>query len=700
MESRYREEEAANFIKKYSHLPKELALRVYTSHLIGSDANLVLHGGGNTSVKVLTKNILGEEMDVIHVKGSGWDLATIEPAGLPGLDLSYLRKFRSIETLSDEEMINQLRTNLLDSSSPDPSVETFLHAFLPHTFVDHTHAESILVLTNREDGDDLVREALGPKVAILPYIMAGFSLSKAVIDLYEKDPDVEAIVLSYHGVFTFAEDAKTSYERMIDYVDRAEKFIENKIGGRALTHRRTQAPADKTKALARLNPILRGALAHADAGGRLRRFILEVRDDADLVEASLSEEAEKIASTGVLTPDHLIRTKNFPVFISRLPEENEGLREVVLNEVETYKQNYDAYFDSNVRSKGLSLKKIDPYPRVFLVAGVGLVAAGFTRRDAMIAADIAQNSVVSKLGAIALGEYRSLPETHLFDMEYWVLQQKKLNESSAPPLAGQVAIVTGGGGAMGYGISDRLLAAGAVVVLTDINPERLEKVRSKLAATYGEGQVESVIMDVTDLKSVMEGFDEVCRRLGGIDIVVPNAGSAHVAEIEQETFETFKKVVDVNFTGTFNVIKAAAGVFRRQGTGGNIVLSSSKTVFDPGAAFGAYSSSKAAAHQLAKVASIELAGLSVRVNSINADGVFGSEDVPSGLWEEVGPERMKSRGLSPDELKSYYRNRNLLKAEILAEHVGNGVVFFATEQTPTTGASLPVDGGIPGAFPR
>jgi len=700
--SLYSEQEASEYIAKYPTIQKDLALRVYTSRLIGRDPDLVLHGGGNTSVKVRLTNLVGEEMEVLYVKGSGWDLATIEPQGFPGLDLAYLRKLRRLDSLSDEEMVNQLRTHLMDASSPDPSVEALLHAFLPHRFVDHTHADSILILTNQKNGLELVREALGPRVAVLPFIMPGFPLAKAVVDLYEQHPDVEAIVLSHHGIFTFGGDARASYERMIEYVDRAERFIAGKLQGKTLTHRCHDylVPEDKAEATARVAQVIRGALAHPDQNGRLRRFILELRDAPDLVEASLSEEARRISTTGVLTPDHIIRTKNYPIFLSRVPETDEELKKVVQEAVEAYKEQYETYFEANVRAKSVQKKKLDPYPRVFLVAGIGLLAAGFTRKDALIAVDIAEHTIRAKLQAEALGGYHALSESDLFDMEYWSLEQKKLGKTAPLPLQGQIAVITGGGGAMAFGIGDRLLASGAVVVLTDLHPERLGKVYDKLASQYGKKQVEAIVMDVTDLKSVEDGFQEVCRRLGGIDIVVPNAGVAHVAEIERLSIEAFKQVLDVNLLGTLTVIKAAAQIFRRQGTGGNVIVNSSKNVFDPGAAFGAYSASKAGAHQLAKIAALELAPLNVRVNLINADAVFGDEEVPSGLWEVVGPERMRSRGLSPEELKTYYRNRNLLKAAVLAEHVGNAVVFFATEQTPTTGATLPVDGGIPAAFPR
>ena len=306
----------------------------------------------------------------------------------------------------------------------------------------------------------------------------------------------------------------------------------------------------------------------------------------------------------------------------------------------------------------------------------------------------------AKLRANAFGVYAPIAESHVFDMEYWPLQQKKLGRSASLPLEGQVAVVTGGGGAIGLGVADRLLAAGAAVVISDIDEPHLHKVYSILNKKYDASLVEKIILDVTDYGAVENAFGEISRRLGGIDILVPNAGQAHVAKVEDLDPEKFDQVIAVNLKGTFNVIKASVPVFKRQGTGGNIVVISSKNVFDPGAAFGAYSASKAGAHQISKIAALELAEWGVRVNLVNPDAVFGDEEVPSKLWELVGPERMKSRGLDPQGLREYYRQRNLLKARVTAEHVGNAVVFFASEGTPTTGATLPVDGGIPAAFPR
>ena len=702
MENLYNEKDSKGFIAKYHAYPNELALRIYTSRLIGSNSSLVLHGGGNTSVKLKSKNILGEEQEILYVKGSGADLATIEPEEFVGLDLCFLRRLRSLESLSEEEMENQLQIHKVAASSPDPSVEALLHAFIPHKYVDHTHADSILILTNQKDGEDLVREALGAGVAVLPYIMSGLSLAKAVIAQYERDINVEAIIISNHGIFTFGEEVRTPYERMIDYVNRAESFVQKRILGKPLVTPRSDTIfiKDMLKSAARFTQTVRGACAHQASGGNLRRFYTEVRSEPDLVNVSLSREAQAICRSSVLTPDHVIWTKNTMVCIESIPENDDDLRELVNQEVGIFINDYNSYFQDHVKAEGINREELDPYPRIFLVAGLGLVALGFTRKAACVAADIAEHTVRAKLQAGALGEYTSVSDSHVFAMEYWGPQQKKLVRHFPLPLEGQVAVITGAGGAIGFGIADRLMAAGAVVAISDIDEPRIQKVRSILAGRYEESRVETITFDVTDYESVERAFDEISYRLGGIDIVVPNAGIAHVARIENLDPNKLDQVVAVNLKGTFTVIKASIPVFKRQGTGGNIIVISSKNVFDPGVAFGAYSASKAGAHQISKIAALELAELKVRVNMINPDAVFGDEEISSKMWDSIGPDRMKSRGLDYEGLREYYRNRNLLKVRVLAEHVGNAVVFFSSNQTPTTGAALPVDGGIPAAFPR
>lgn len=701
MKNAFDDDEARDLRQRYSDLPHELVLRIYTSRLLGSEPGLVLHGGGNTSLKQRMTDLLGEEKDVLFIKGSGHDLRAIEPAGFAGLDLARLRRLRALEELSEEEMQNQLATQRLRADAPLPSVETLLHAFLPHRYVDHTHADAILILTNQENADELVRAALGPKVGVLPYAMPGLPLAKQVIECYEKDPSLEAIVSCSHGIFTFAEDARSCYSRMIECVSRAESFIEERTRSSASSwYAGSAGPAKASQSGARLAQVLRGACARRDAEGRLRRVVVELRAAPDIVEISRSPLAREFCRSGVLTPDHVTRTKNRMLFVERPPETDAELAEHVTARVAAYAEAYDRYFEAQLRAKQVDRDKLDAFPRVVLAAGVGLFALGATRRAARIAADIAEHTLRAKCVASELGAYAPIPESHIFDMEYWRLQQQKLRGRGALPLTGQVAFVTGAGGAVGAGIAERLLAAGAVVAVSDVDEARLCRVHEHLSERHEADRIESIACDVTDLGSVERGFEEVSCRAGGVDLVVPNAGIAHVASVEELEPQKLKEVVSVNLMGTFHTIKAAIPVLRRQATGGNIVVISSKNVPDPGAAFGAYSASKAAAHQLSKVAALELAELGVRVNMVNPDAVFGDDKISSGLWDLVGPDRMQSRGLDPAGLREYYRQRNLLKVAVLAEHVGNVVVFFASEQTPTTGASVPVDGGVPSAFPR
>ena len=446
--------------------------------------------------------------------------------------------------------------------------------------------------------------------------------------------------------------------------------------------------------------IIRGACALPQPRGGVSRFYAELRQSPPVKEASLSEHAPDICRTGVLTPDHTNRTKNTMVYLSAVPDADEDLKPMIKRAVDGFKADYHRYFHQQNEAYQGKHQALDPLPRLFLIRGLGLVALGRTRKAARVAADIGEHTVLAKLLAHALGGYVPIPEKHIFDMEYWRLQQKKIDQTPWPLLQGQIALITGAGGAIGLGVAKQILAAGAVVVLSDIDRPRLDKVRSILADSFDDTRMESAVLDVTDYPAVEKILEDISCRVGGIDIVVPNAGIAHVAKIEALDPAVLDRVLAVNLKGTFNLIKASALLFKRQGTGGNIVVISSKNVFDPGASFGAYSASKAGAHQLAKIAAMELAEYGVRVNMVNPDAVFGDETLSSQLWDLIGPERMKSRGLDADGLKAYYRERSLLKTPVLPEHVGNAVVFFASDQTPTTGASLPVDAGVSSAFPR
>jgi len=707
MESRWSDREAAEFVERLApRWGEEMSLRVYTSRLIGRDPDLVMHGGGNTSLKGTVTTLVGDQVEALFVKGSGWDLDSIEPPGLPAVDLAHLRRLRDLGALSDEEMVNQLRTHLFDAGAPNPSVETLLHAFLPHRFIDHTHADIALVVTNQPTAEQaaMVRDAFGPRWAIVPYVMPGFALAKLAAEVYERDPGIEGLVLLNHGLFTFADDARTAYERMIAGVDRAERFVAARVRGASRTTIAVGTDLWRARAgAARLGPILRSALAEpsGDADRPWRRMVLEYRATDEALGLLARPDAGALALENPLTPDHVIRTKGPALFLAApLPMDDDGvLRERVFAGVRHFREAYDGYFSAHAARARTQVTKLDATPRVVLVPGVGIFAAGRTKTDARIAADIVEHTIRAKALANDLGRYRALADPDLFDMEYWVLEQAKLGKAKDAPLAGQVAMVTGAAGAIGFGIAKQLVAAGAHVVLTDIDGERLDSACRDLDPK-GRGTVAGLVMDVTDEESVAAGFVETCRLYGGLDLLVLNAGVAHVSALEDLDPAALRRVIEVNLVGYFLVLREAARLFRRQGLGGNVVVNSSKNVFAPGADFGAYSASKAGAHQLGRIAALELAGAGVRVNMINADAVFGDATRPSGLWQEVGPARARSRGLDPAALQDYYRQRNLLRAAVTPEHVGNAVVFFASNLTPTTGATLPVDGGVAEAFPR
>ncbi|MCA8914181.1 MAG: bifunctional aldolase/short-chain dehydrogenase [Planctomycetes bacterium] len=700
MESRYSDEKAAAFLDRFAAAGEDVAMRVYTSQLIGGDPDLVMHGGGNTSVKGEFKNILGETVPAIFVKGSGWNLDSIEPPGLPGLDLEYLKKLRALDSLSDEEMVSQLRTHLFDASAPNPSVETLLHAFLPHKFIDHSHADAILAITNRPNGEELVREIFGERVGIVRYVMPGFELAKVCAEVYEQNESVEGLVLLKHGLFTFGATGRESYERHIELVSLAEDWLrDEKAKGRRLKEA-FDAP-DPPEALApEIAPLLRRLLAEAtgDPDAPYKRMVLEWRDSDEILDFVNSAELATLALTGPLTPDHVIRTKALPLVL--FAPEFDDPAEQLGHAVTAYRRAYDSYFKTMIYQKGVERVRLDDYPRIVLVPGVGLMAWGESKKAARIAADIYEHTIRVKSLVYATGEYEALPETDLFDVEYWPLEQAKLGKNKPKPLQGQVAVVTGAAGAIGSAVAQSLIEAGAHVVLSDVNAERLEATCEALGAKYGRDSRRGVVSDVTDERSVQALFEEASRQYGGVDIVVPNAGIAHSRPLEELDTDDWQRVMDVNVKGYFLVMREAARLMKKQGTGGHIIAIGSKNVMAPGAEFSAYSASKAAVHQLAKVTAMELAKDGIRVNVLAPDAVFGDDRNPSGLWDEVGPDRAKAHGIEFKQLEEHYRNRNLLHARVTGRHVGNAVVFFATNQTPTTGATLPIDGGIANAFPR
>ena len=691
MQNRWKDEEAKAAIDRWGDaLGEAVALRLYTAKLIGCEPDLVLHGGGNVSVKCTVRTLLSEDVEAVRVKSSGADMSCLTPSELPVLDLPYLRRLRKLDRLTDEEMVNAFRTHLFDAGAPTPSIETLLHVFLPHRFVDHSHADAILAMTNQPNGESLIRDVLGERVAVLPYVRPGFDLAKAAAGAIDQSPQVEGLVLLQHGLVTFADDARTSYQRHINLVSACEEFLCQKRRDRTLTvsFRTEESPAVLAT---RAAPILRGSLAaKTDNEDRpYLRPILEWRATDEIMAFVNSTEAHDLAPTVAVTADHVIRTKTKPMFVEQ-PAWNDvaELRTQLKLAVERF------------RDDNLNGQAVDGAPRVVLLPGAGAFCWGPTKTAACIAADITEHTLDIKTAAHFAGSYQGLSADHLCDMEMREIQRRKLNDETDRPLAGQVVIVSGGAGAIGAAVADCCIAAGAHVALTDIDETRLAEIVSRIEEKHGAGRAIGVSMDVTDEHSVHDGYERVVRHYGGVDVIVPNAGIAHVSPIESLSLEDFRRVMDVNAIGYFLFMREGIRLLKSQGLGGHIIISASKNVFAPGKDFGAYSASKAAGHQLGKVAAIELAPDNIRVNMINADAVFGDQDTPSGLWATVGPSRAKSRNLEPEDLPDYYRQRNLLKTRIHGRHVGNAVVFFASNATPTTGATLPIDGGVVEAFPR
>ena len=697
MESLWDDAHAADCVARWSDQYGEaLALRTYSSQLIGREAALVLHGGGNTSVKAKRCDVLGRERDVLCVKGSGWDLATIEPQGLPALDLDALRELRAAEALSDEAMVNELRIHLFDAKAPNPSVETLLHAFLPDRFVDHTHADAALIFGNRPEGRAELEELFGAEVGVLPWIMPGFPLAKAVADYRDEHPDAIGLILHEHGVFSWGDDARTSYERMIEIVTRLEDAIATRLAG-------------KTSLLADASPRVASRERAADCAALMRRLlaastgedlrpqrplILEWRDNSDALALAEAERGAALLATSPLTPDHVIRTKAQYVVCD---DDDSSL----IDEVTRFANEYVEYFEACADGREPRPTMLDPFPRVVLVRGAGLFCWGKTKKDACIAADITERTLRGKALADALSSYRALSASELFEMEYWSLEQAKLGRGGEAALAGQVALITGAAGAIGRAVARELLARGAHVLLGDIDESALATAREELDAAW-PGRVVTARMDVGDEDSVRDAFRACVLAFGGCDIVVPNAGIAQVASIAELGVEDWERVLRVNETGVFLTMREAARLFERQGLGGRVVLIASKNVPAPGKDFVAYSASKAAAVQIARVAALELAEHSVLVNVVHPDGVFDDEasGKSSGLWDVVGEDRMRSHGLEPDALRAHYRERNLLGMTIRAEHVARAVAFFAEGRVPTSGAALTVDGGLKETFYR
>jgi len=698
------EAEAVDFIK--THGPErgnDVALMAYATRLVGSRPDLAMHGGGNTSLKGVIKTVAGDDVAALFVKASGVALETVLPSDFVCLDHAYLKKLRNVSSLTDEVMADEFRTRMLKPCDALPSIETLMHAFLDQRSIVHTHPTAILALTNRAGGEETIVAALGGDVGVVPYINAGLALGRAVADARDGRKDLRAIVVMHHGLITWGTDPKQAYDHTLEMVGRAEEYL-RKSRRRIFPLNTATTLETARKRYTKIAPLLRGLLSPAsdDPDNPHQKTVLAPLISRETLDILDSPQTKALACTAPLTPDYLVRTKAYPLFIENPDYEDIALlRQQLAREIASFSARYDAYLKKfSSRLPEFDASGFDLLPRVLLLPGLGAVCAGPDLSMARIARDITEQALIVKRTISETdGTYLGLTEDHLFDMEFRAFQRAKVACKDQKPLRGRVAIVTGAAGAIGSGICEELLRQGCHVAATDLAGENLDAMALTLKNLHGDRAL-VVPLDVTDGASVSTAFEKTVEAFGGIDIVVINAGLAHVSALTEMDLDAFRKLERVNIEGTLLMLAEAGKLFKLQDTAGDVVLVSTKNVFAPGAKFGAYSATKAASHQLCRIASIEFADMGVRVNMVSPDAVFSHGSKRSGLWAQVGPDRMKARGLDEKGLEEYYRERNLLKARVTAEHVARAVIFFVTHQTPTTGATIPVDGGLPDATPR
>src|SRR6266849_2704296 len=636
----------------------DLGLRVYTSRLLGRDKSLVLHGGGNTSVKIREKNLFGEEETILYVKGSGWDLETIEAQGFSPVRLAHVLRLAELPALSDPEMVNQLVTHMQKASAPAPSIETILHGLMPQKFVDHTHADAVLSVSNTRDGEKRIREVYGRRCVIIPYLIPGFDLAQYCAREFKRQgtPDTIGMVLLNHGIFSFGDTAREAYERMIELVTLAEKYLDSK---RAWSIAPKPAKPGKVEAPAQVE--LRRSLSDT-AGAPL---ILHTVTNERTLGFAQHPDLARISQQGPATPDHVIRTKRTPMLGT---------------DVAGYTREYRRYFDEHSPNAKEPKTILDSAPRVVLDPTFGLGAAGRTAKEAAIVAEIYDHTIDVVLRAEALGGFRALPAKDIFDVEYWDLEQAKLKKGGKPPaFAGEIALVTGAASGIGKAGVAAFLARGAAVVGLDLD--------AKVESLHNRPDFLGLRCDVTDEVQVRWALEQTAIAFGGLDMLVLNAGvfpaSRKIADLPTDEW---RRAMTVNLDANLLLMRACHPFLKLAPRGGRVVVIGSKNVPAPGPGAAAYSASKAALNQLARIAALEWGADGIRINTVHPNAVFDT-----GLWtEEILTQRAKQYSLTVEQ----YKKNNLLKAEVSSKDVAElaaemcGPLF-----AKTTAAQVPVDGG-------
>jgi rhamnose utilization protein RhaD (predicted bifunctional aldolase and dehydrogenase)/NAD(P)-dependent dehydrogenase (short-subunit alcohol dehydrogenase family) len=642
-----------------SQFKDDLALRVYTSHLLGQDSSLVLHGGGNTSVKITETNIVGEQEEILYVKGSGWDLVSIEKAGFSPVRMAHMIKLGELESLSDPQMVNELKTQLTNASAPAPSVETILHAILPFKYVDHTHADAVVTISNTSDGEDRIREIYGDRVVIVPYVMPGFDLSKDVGRLFSEQvtDKTEGMVLLNHGIFSFGATAKEAYDRMIELVNLAEQYLTKQNAWEI------KKPLNNVESKSIRNEIaqLRSKISSVIGNP----ILFNLTNSKQGIDFSNRNDIDDIATRGPVTPDHVIRTKRIPM---------------IGRDVDAYTKAYKAYFETHEPNAKERKTILDAAPRVILDPEFGLCAVGKNMGEIGIIADLYEHTMQCILRAEKLGGWQALPASDIFDLEYWDLEQAKLQKGGTSlEFQGEVVLITGAASGIGKACVESFLARGCAVVGIDLNVG--------IETTSTNNNYLGLVCDVTDESALKDMLEISVRYFGGIDMVVLNAGIFPGGKtVSDLPTDEWRKIFSVNLDANLTLLREVYPLLKLAPNKGRVVIIGSKNVPAPGPGAASYSASKAALNQLMRVLAMEWGSDGIRLNTLHPNAVFDT-----GIWtDEVLEARAKHYGLSVKE----YKTNNVMKVEVNSVDVAElaaemcGVLF-----SKTTAAQVPVDGG-------
>lgn len=660
----------------------------YRSNLIGTDRRVCNWGGGNTSFKTTATDFRGNEVEVMWVKGSGSDLATMKESNFTALQLEHILPLQQREDMTDEEMVDYLSHCMLDKSHPRASIETLLHAFLPYKHVDHTHPDSIISICCAPNGREIAKEIFGDRFVWVPYIRPGFLLSKMIAEGVQNNPNAELVLMEKHGLVVWGDTARESYDKTIDITNEAKVYIDHKLKQHPAFGGQSTETGPQEKRLQTLNeilPYIRG-LVSTNQGQ-----IVTYYDSDEVLEFVNSERAALLSQVGAACPDHLVHTKRVPLFINW-----DGNLDTIKTSIETYKAEYRNYFEAYASSDD---NMFDPSPRVILIPGIGMINTGKDKASALVSGALYHRAISVMKGSDALGGFTSLSAEESFAIEYWPLELYKL--SLAPKEAEfsrKVAFVTGGAGGIGSETCRLLASQGAHVVLADLNLEGAEEVAAEINASNGEGRATAVKMDVTDEDQIISAFQLVNRTYGGVDILVNNAGLATSSPFEETTLKEWNLNMNVLGTGYFLVSREAFKVMKAQGKGGSMIFIGSKNSIYAGKNASAYSAVKALEVHLARCIAAEGGDFGIRANSVLPDAVLQGSAIWGSKWRE---ERAAAYGIEPDELENHYRERTVLKENIYPRDIAEAIAYFASSKSAkTTGCMLTVDGGVAAAFTR